>query len=375
MNIAVLFNSDHSKYNYMYGQKIQESILSTKVLQEGNRQLKVSIGDVLIPFNTDDSLIKSKLYYWHPWHRIHDEKLKQTYLKATVYAWVIQNITHEIAEKLHKQLSIDEAYLGIHQVDFSHSIHLALYRNSMIPLYRIEGYNCNKFYSMSDTEELNDSDLLELEKYGFKSIGWEDNGARQTIFDDFDTIEHFQKVNDFEKTISPYIDEYSASELVMLIEDLSPKLFNALGAAIRVLANASNEEEFAQVSLSARRYIEQLADILFPPQDVLVNGKRVTKAEYKNRIWAFISEAIDQNEENRLEKIKALGDEVDRLVIEVNAVLHSEQSKERMFNSFIDLAKLSILLLNLPSSKTKNPYHAFDSNLTKFINELNNRPK
>ena len=340
--------------------------LALKILQESNRHIKISIGDVLIPFNTTKSKIEDSLYFWHPWHRFHVDKLRSTYMVQTVFAWVVQNVTMEIAENLHVNLSSDEAYLGLHAIDFSYPIHLALYRNSMIPVYRISGNTCNLFYSMSNEDDKNDSDLEEIKQFGFEKLFWEDNGARQTIFDDFDTTEHFQKVVEFEKTISPYMTEDSAGELVMLIEDLNPKLFNSLGAAVRVLSSASNEEEYAQAALSARRYFEQLADVLFPSRKELYNGKKVTNAEYRNRIWAYISDSLDSKEEKRNEKINSIGKELDRIIEEVNAVLHSEQGKQRIMNGLIDSAKLSILLLNLPNGKAKNPYYAFNNNIQKF---------
>ncbi|HMK06144.1 MAG TPA: hypothetical protein VK476_01355, partial [Flavobacterium sp.] len=205
------------------------------------------------------------------------------------------------------------------------------------------------------------------------TVSWEDYGARQTVFDDYDTLEHFSQVKTFQELIGARLSggKDEAEEIAMLIEDLNPKLFNALGAAVRTLSVATNEEDFAQVGLSARRYLEQLADVLFPPRNVLLNGRKVGKAEYRNRIWAYIVESFSVNKDE--EAIKSIGKETDRLVDEVNAILHSAKDFERTLTCFVDLAKLTILLLSLPSEKSRNAYVAYASNMEKLLNELLNK--
>jgi hypothetical protein len=153
----------------------------------------------------------------------------------------------------------------------------------------------------------------------------------------------------------------------MLIEDLNPKLFNSLGAGVKVLQHAKNEEDYAQVALSARRYIEQLADVLFPARNEIYEGRKVGNAEYKNRIWAFISDSVPNNDSQKNEKVNLIGKELDRLINQTNAILHSAKEKEAVMNCFIDLAKLSILLLTLPSNGVRNSYYAFNENISDFF--------
>lgn len=270
MNTAVLFNSDHPKYGGVYGWDIQDAIFSSNILQESNRHMKVSVGDVLILSYARKAEayidLCERTYFWHSWQKLLAEKLRSTYLKQTVYAWVIQNITAETAERLHSSLIEDQSYLGIHAVDFAYPVHLALYRNSMIPKCRINGRTCHLFFSMGEEDSKYDSGIEELRQTGFDNVAWEDYGARQTIFDNFDTLEHFQQIKEFSNTISPQLPggEDHAGELAMLLEDLNPRLFNTLGAAVKALARAQNEEDLAHVALSGRRYLEQLADVLFP---------------------------------------------------------------------------------------------------------------
>lgn len=47
MNIAFLFNSDAEEYGGIYGDAIEAKILQSGVLQNIQRHMRVSVGDVL----------------------------------------------------------------------------------------------------------------------------------------------------------------------------------------------------------------------------------------------------------------------------------------------------------------------------------------
>jgi hypothetical protein len=282
-------------------------------------------------------------------------------------------MTEEIAKSLHLVLKNDSAYLGMHAIDFSYPIHLALYRNSMIPKYRIQGKVCYLFYSMGEEEDERDhGEFDEIKALGFEQISWEDTGARQTIFDNYDTLEHFsqvEQVKNFIGSIAPYLPERDdeAEELAMLLEDLDPKLFNSLGAATRAFSRAQNEEDLAHVGLSGRRYMEQLADVLFPANEKLYNDRKVTKDKYKNRLWAFIDSSLPTSESNRDEKLAALGKEVDRLIEEFNLAIHGNPDKDRIGYAYGDLAKLTARLLSLSPENVRKPYYAYEKTLIDFL--------
>lgn len=372
MNAAFLFNSDHPNYDGFYGSPIRTEILSTGVLQNSHRHMKIAVGDVLIYSHsktTDQySNLCEQTYFSHPWNELYVKKLTDTFLRATVYAWVIENITPTIALNLHNALADNAAYLGCHGVDFSIPTHLVLYRNSMISKYRILGCRCNVFFSMGEGDGKDHGDLEELKALGFSEVDCEDSGARKTIFDHYDTLEHFEQIKEFIIAVAPFLPngEDEAGELAMVLEDLNPGLFNTLGASVRALNRAKNDEDLAQAGLSGRRYMEQLADMLFPAQKSLRNGRKVTQAEYKNRLWAFIEESIPTDPK----KISELGNEVDRLVCEVNAALHGMPDTERVFQAFGDMSKISIKLLTLQPERTRNPYYAYEANILDFLKDV-----
>lgn len=375
MIIAVLFNSDDPKFGGYYGPPIRDRIFATGVLQSSNRHMKVKYGDVLIYSRArtyqDYERIAEATYFGTTWSRIKEERIRGSYMRETIWAWIIQNVTHQIAEDLDNALSSESSYLGLHAVYYSYPQHLALYRNSMPEYCRIIGNVCVLPYSMGNEDEIDESEAEHLLTLGFTKVDWEDRGAHGTIFDDYDTLEHFQQVRDVQAIFARGLPEgdYEAEELVMLMEDLNPRLFNTLGAAVRAVSRAQNEEDIAHVGISGRRYIEQLADVLFPPRAELHNGRSVTKVKFRNRIWAFICQAVAPSIENRDEEIRRRGLEVDRLIDEVNSIIHGMPDKTRALKILFDLATLSIDLLKLDPTATRRPYDAFNDNILKFLRE------
>lgn len=375
MIIAVLFNSDDPKFGGYYGPPIRDIIFGAGVLQSSNRHMKVKHGDVLIYSHArahdDYERIAEATYFGTHWSRVKAARIRTSYMRETIWAWIIQNVTHQIAEDLDAALSSESSYLGLHAVDYSYPPHLALYRNSMPEYCRIIGTTCLLPYSMGNKDEIDDFEAKDLLALGFTKVDWEDRGAHGTIFDDYDTLQHFQQVRDVQAVFARGLPEgdYEAEELVMLLEDLNPRLFNTLGAAVRAVSRAQNEEDIAHVGISGRRYIEQLSDVLFPAREELHNGRSVTKDKFRNRLWAFIDLAISTSIDNREEEARRRGLEVDRLINEVNAILHGTPDKTRALRILFDLAKLSINLLQLDPASTRRPYDAFNENIVKLLQE------
>src|SRR4030043_2019939 len=181
MRPAVLFDPGHQQYGKVYGWAIRDRILSTGVIQNSGRHVKVKIGNVLIYSNVkskaDYERIAERTYFSHPWQLLLSTKLRATYLKSRVFAWVIQNVDESTARQLHAALLTDDAYLGMHGVDLTNPAHLVLYRNSLVGMYRIKGKSCRIFYSMGEEDGKDESEPEELRALGFTDVGWEDKGA------------------------------------------------------------------------------------------------------------------------------------------------------------------------------------------------------
>jgi len=208
MNIAVLFDSDPKKISGNYAMAARERILSTNIIQTSGRHVKVRIGDVGIYSHSrsysDYESLAERVYFSNGSQMLKSKQLRATYLKSTVFTWVIQNVDERIAQELHAALSPERFYLGMLRVDLTNPAHLVFYRNSLISKYRIKGTSCRIFYCMGSQEE-GSVELEELKALGFTDVDWEDTGGHGTIFDDFDTLEHFSRIQAFQKLVSAYL--------------------------------------------------------------------------------------------------------------------------------------------------------------------------
>jgi hypothetical protein len=209
--------------------------LKTGVLQSANRHLKIAHGDVLIygrsKTRADLLRISEATYFAGTWSMVQADRLRATYFKQTIYAWVIQNVTKQLAERLDAALRADDAYLGVLEVDFTIPAHLILFRNCMPHFCRVQGTHCILSYSMGSEDGKDEYLAKALLDLGFADVEWEDSGAHGTIFDDFDTLEHFGRVREVEKVFASVLPDGNdeAGELVMMLEDLNPGLFNDSG--------------------------------------------------------------------------------------------------------------------------------------------------
>lgn len=362
MNIALLFDCALPEYDGIYKWPINNKVFSTGIIQASERHMKIWIGDVVI----HSQELYERVYFAHTWARLHEARLRATVWHSTVYTLVFENMSRDIANTLHDALTSDKGYLSLQAADYAYNPHLIMYRNSLVPSYRVHGQSCTIFNFIGQGLCGYSEDFSRMQQLGY-DVTWEYRGAHNTFFDDYNTPEHFRQVENFRAVVAPHVGENEADELVMVLEDLNPGLFNALGAAMDALGHARTEEHVAQVALSGRRYLEQLADVLFPAQDKEHNGRKVGKAEFKNRIWAFIAD----NTMTDRALLRNLGRMTDKLFEEFNACLHGEQPQDRVLRALVSAAELTAALLALNPAETRKPYFAFRKTMLQFFKKEN----
>lgn len=382
MNVAFLFNSDHQTLGSYYGGPVMDLVLGANVLQGESRSMRVSVGDILtfsaVPRSEDrtyealDELCRA-VYVPVSFNRLKKPQLEATYTTATVYCWLFQNMTKAAAEALNRKLQFVDFYLGCMDVIFSKPLHLLFFRNSLIEKCRLTKTRCAIFYDMGFNEDPDVCFKKAFEREGFE-VEYEDQGARRTIFDNYDSLEHFRRVESFKSFCSrlPSLNDDDASAIVHSLEELHPKLFDVLAAAARTLERAETEEDYAQAALSGRRLLERTADALFPPQDIEWNGRKVGPAQYKNRLWAYIEKALSKTDApaNRL---KVLGKEADRLIELFNSGLHASPTREKIELAFRDLiiCLSSVVDINpLNPSMARDPYQPYQLEIDSFMRSI-----
>lgn len=343
MNTAFLFDSDAEEYSGVYGDAIELKLLKVGVLQSVKRHMRVSVGDVLTYMYSGRNGIEGHLqlckdtYSPAAYDRVIWDRLEPTFGTRTVYTWLFQNMPVNIADRMHALLKDDKTYLGALGVDFSNPVHLQLFRNSLIEKFRFFGRNAANF---GEEEFEEDPDVVmreNFEKNGF-ALDYECIGLRRSIFDPYDSVDHFSRVGDFRRYFEniPGLDEDISSEITFHVEELHPKLFDGFAAAARTLERAETAEDYAQAAISGRRLLEKVADYLFPPSSELRNGRSVGKQAYRNRIWAYLEDTLAKSGGDPL-TLNWLGKEADRLVELFNSGLHSDSGRQKVEAAFRDL--------------------------------------
>ncbi len=364
--VALLFDAFGYRTSGNYWYAARERVFSAGLVQASGRHMRLSVGDAFVD-GVEPGIVFQEVYQATPWRRLHETRLRSVLEQSIVFAMVFENMPVALAEALHERLSADSGYLGAMALAFEYGPHLALFRNGISAKYRLAGNVCRIFLPMGSEDAKDNHEPHAMRRLGYQDVDWEDRGAHKTIFDDFDTPRHFERVAAFRNAVTPLIEggEDAAYELVMVLEDLNPKLFNALEAAVDRLQSAETEEDVAQASLSGRRYLVQLADVLFPPREAAAGQRTLGPQAYKNRLWAFIEAACGDEEGPK----QRLGGEVDRLVGELNGGLHADKPKASVMQAFADVAQLTAELLALDPVAARNPYYAFRARMHEVLRE------
>ena len=140
--------------------------------------------------------------------------------------------------------------------------------------------------------------------------------------------------------------------------DLNPELAEKLMLAFRSVAG-DNPEEWSQALTSCRRFIEGLADLLFPASDKVVNEKSLGKTQYINRLWAFMDQSIESDSNKDLAKahVDLLGAYLQRTHKLSNKGVHAELTKveavKTVFHVYLMVADILGYLAYKPSGTGK----------------------
>lgn len=109
-----------------------------------------------------------------------------------------------------------------------------------------------------------------------------------------------------------------------LLERFPAAAERLMTAFVRVASPSA--EEWSQALTSCRRFIEALADGLFPAQDAKVNGRDVSHTAYLNRLWAFIDKSLESETDRELAKrhLEFLGFYLEKVYKKTNQGVHAD---------------------------------------------------
>jgi hypothetical protein len=374
MNFAFLYNSDDPSLigNYCYA--FRELVLKTGILQTCDRPMRFAEGDITTfgHSRTYEEYKALTLRVVQPFSTamLLEDKMAGLLPNITVATMAFQNMDAKTAEALHRALLEHECYLGAVDVEFSLPEHLAMFRNALCENGRFNGLSVSLFYSMGDLENSEDIEFpRQFAAAGF-SANYVDTGARRTIFDDFDTLEHFQRIHDFAVLLTAElkIPESEVSNFCHALEEVQPRLFETLFSAGKALRNASTADEVAQVGLACRRFMKLLTDAWFPGRPKAKFGTRdVTDKEVKNRFWAH----LEQNVGLSGDLLTARGKRFDELWEKASKYLHENDTRA---DEVVDLLQQVMALVSdviaLDFEAATRPYTAYEGSIRSFWKDV-----
>ena len=114
-----------------------------------------------------------------------------------------------------------------------------------------------------------------------------------------------------------------------LLLDICPEAIEQFMKAYERLSGGQ-AEDWSLALTSCRRIIKAVADVIYPPKDGKVAGRKVGDQQYINRIWAFLDENMASSSDKNLAKahIDYLGSFIEELNTKTSKGVHSTVNHE-----------------------------------------------
>ncbi|MFZ0191450.1 MAG: hypothetical protein WAL72_31405 [Streptosporangiaceae bacterium] len=281
---------------------------------------------------------------------MHEKAFVETVSSGDLCAIVMDGISPRDAAAIDDRWhsSAIPGYLGSFQLLHGRNLHEALYFMTLSPRYRVyqeslsflvdpdavdgDGdYDEILYNGLRDAlPPLGITDLL-LQSRGFDGTGWDPYAVN---------VKFAQATGRVERALEVYTDGVIA-EITLRSRTADPRLLEILDAALAMLDSSPGREHLSQTALSCRRFLERLADAVYPPRETPKDAKhKLGKAEYLNRLWAYVHDCLGPDGSktalaemgariDNLAKIAHKGvhddinvDEVNRLVLNLTLLTH-----------------------------------------------------
>jgi len=369
MNVAFLFNASHEDFGGIYGDPIRQHIMSLGILQKCQRSKRFAEGDII-------TLLHSKTYADYKtrtlealsgteFHNVDLLKISRLLPNITICVFLIQNMTEQTALEMHEALKFCDWYLGAKGIVFSNPVDLGLIRNSLVERGRIEGTKCYLFSAMG--EDISDPYLIEeFENMGFEAK-FVDNGARRTIFDNYDNLEHFVRIHDFSHVLNEALglEHEVISDFVHVTEEINPRLFETAYSATFSLINAQTDDQIAQAGLSCRRFLKLLTDTWYPAKNTTSStGRELKDNHVKNRFWSYLEESLCLKGST----LTKHGKKFDKMWEASSKYLHIDHpNKEDVFTLLANVLTFTTRVIYLDTEKAARPYKPYEGEISDFL--------
>lgn len=383
MIVAFHFRVDEHEHGALYGETLQDRfLLCLREAPFRDVHLEIFTGDLLANQHMADegkgeNILRSLLGHDpRRWKSVDCDEFATALLSKRIYVIAVEGLAHRLEEYLDHRLSGDGSYLGCIEVDPANPVHWGFYRLSLIPQYRYLQDEVRFFYR--EFEEREGADTRDtgraagIERLGF-NVTWEDIGVRHTIFDSYESFEQAARLAELDGYLSEHFARM-ADEILMRAASLEPRLKDELYAALRTFDRIQSPAEIAQVALSCRRFVEKLADALYPPRPERVEGRNVGIEAYRNRIWAYVKESLRGDQQRVvLANLEDLGNRVDRVDQLCQKGLHAQISLSDVRRLILALLGLAYDLLTLGPPVTRSPLGPYAGAIDDFARKTAKR--
>lgn len=322
--------------------------------------------------NVTDSLLGKTI---PAWTTIHAAELTQMLSTIDIVAFVISGLIPSDSREIHCKLANTVGYLGAIESIPSEKICWALYDNSLPARYRIIGEELRVFYRKIEYEAGADRDEMSMRAFSdsniYRRVTWEDVGVRDTIFDPYNTLEHAQIAAEVEGLINDQMAGV-VNEIFLRTAHLDPRLLTYLHGAFKSFERLDTSEALAHTALSCRRLIENLANSLYPPREGKVNNRTVGKADYRNRLWAYIEGQLNSKSQRQLvlSTLHDIGNRLDKLDTVSNSGLHSNIQPSETRRLLVSLISLIYDLLTLTEPPLAAPDGPYNEHANRMLREI-----
>lgn len=142
--------------------------------------------------------------------------------------------------------------------------------------------------------------------------------------------------------------------------DLNSELAEKIMLAFQAVST-DNPEQWSQALTSCRRFLEGLADELFPPREEKLNGRLVGQTQFINRIWAFMDDKISSSSNKEMAKnhVDFLGQYLQSIYKLTNKGVHSSLTKteatKAVIHTYLMAADILDFIQKDISLKNKKP--------------------
>lgn len=194
---------------------------------------------------------------------------------------------------------------------------------------------------------------------------------RDTIFDPYKTLEHAQVAAEVEGLVNDQMAGV-VNEIFLRAAHIDPRLLTYLHGAFKSFERLDTSEALAHAALSCRRLIENLANALYPPREGKVNNRLVGKAEYRNRLWAYIEGQLDSSSQRQLvlSTLQDIGNRLDKLDAVANSGLHSNIEPNETRRLLVGLTSLTYDLLTLTDPPLATPDEPYNEQAQRMLREI-----